>query len=84
KTALEEYPLKGRATSGVQAAGMAPTDTLVGGVAVDGKGEILVWTAGDQLLRLEARAIPTAARDRKGTRLPDLARDDRPEGIAIA
>lgn len=84
KTSLEEYPLKGRATGGVQAAGMAPTDSLVGGVVVEGREEILVWTVGRQVLRLEAKAIPTAGRDRKGARVPGLAKDDRPEGIALA
>ncbi len=82
KTALEEYPTKGRATGGVQAMGLAGGDTLVGGAVVATGDELVVWTADDAIFRVAARAIPTTARDRKGSRLADLPKGEPVAGLA--
>lgn len=82
KTPLEEYPVKGRATGGVAAIALGPKDALAGAEVAGLKDELLLWTAKDQTLRLAAKAIPTTARDRKGSRIPDLAKDDQPAGVA--
>jgi len=84
KTSLEEYPAKGRATGGVAATGLPPKDTLAAAAPLGAKEELLIWTAGDQTLRLEAKAILTMARDRRGPRAAGLAKDDRPVGVAAA
>jgi DNA gyrase subunit A len=81
KTALSEYPVKGRATGGVQAMGLAPKDTLAGVAVASPRDELLVWTQGQDGHRVPARQVPTAGRDRKGSRLPGLAAGARPAGL---
>jgi len=83
KTALEEYPSKGRATGGVQAMGLASGDSLVGGVPASASDELVVWTGKDTVLRVAAGAIPTTARDRKGSRLADLPKGETVSGLAL-
>jgi len=82
KTALSEYPVKGRATGGVQALGLGPKDSLAGAAVADLKDQLLIWTAGEEALRLPAKSLPTAPRVGKGRRLPELPTEDRPVGIS--
>ena len=82
KTVLGEYPLKGRATGGVQAMGLGPKDTLAAVTLTDAKDQLLVWTGDDECVRLMAKDIPTTARDRKGSRPAALPREARPTGMA--
>ena len=82
KTVLREYPLKGRATGGVQAMGLGPKDALAAVALIDTKDQLLVWTGDDECVRLTAKEIPTTARDRKGSRHAALPREARPTGMA--
>ena len=82
KTSLSEYPLKGRATGGVQAMGVGPKDALAGVTLTDVKDQLLVWTEDEECVRLTAKEIATTARDRKGSRPSALPREARPTGMA--
>ena len=82
KTSLSEYPVKGRATGGVQAMGLGPKDALAGVALTDARDQLLVWTEDEECIRLAAKEIATAARDRKGSRPSPLPKEARPAGIA--
>ncbi|HEX9017522.1 MAG TPA: DNA gyrase C-terminal beta-propeller domain-containing protein, partial [Chloroflexota bacterium] len=82
KTPLEEYPVKGRATGGVQAMGITPKDSIRGIAVVDARDSIVIWTDGDDAIRVAARDIATAGRDRKGSRLAAFPKGAALEGLA--
>lgn len=82
KTALGEYPVRGRVTGGVQTMGLGPKDVLAGVALTDGRDQLLVWTEDDECVRLTAKEIVTAARDRKGSRPAALPKEARPAGMA--
>ncbi|MDO8671993.1 MAG: DNA gyrase subunit A [Dehalococcoidia bacterium] len=81
KTALSEYPAKGRATGGVQVTGIAAKDRLAAVAVVGTKDEVMLWTAKDLVIRLAAKAIPTQPRDRKGVPVPGLPKGEEPAGM---
>lgn len=82
KTPLDEYPAKGRATSGVAATALPPKDVLAAAAPLSMGESLLLWTDQDQILRLEAKAITTMARDRRGSRASALGKDEHPVGMA--
>ncbi len=82
KTPLEEYPSKGRATGGVQAIGLAATETLAAAAVVENRDELLIWTDQEQTVRIFAKEIPTTARGRKGSRLASFPKEERLVGMA--
>ena len=84
RTGLDEYPLKGRATGGVQACGLGAKDGLVAATPAALADELLLWTAGGEVARLETKKVASQARDRRGTRLAVLATNDAPTGLAVA
>ena len=82
KTPLEEYPVKGRATAGVQALGLGPKDSLLAVEVAGPREHLLLWTEEEQTLRLPTKGIATAARDRRGSRISDMPQGERPAGMA--
>jgi hypothetical protein len=64
--------------------GLAPTDALVGVAIAGPRDELLAWTQEQEGHRVPAKQVPTAGRDRKGSRLPGLAPDARPAGLTRA
>lgn len=84
KTPLAEYPVKGRATGGVQATGLGTKDVLVAVAAADARDSLLVWTEDDECIRVAAKDAVTTPRDRKGARLAALPKEARPSGLARA
>lgn len=82
KTAMSEYPLKGRATGGVAVMGLGGKDLLAGVALVGAGDQLLVWTEDQEGFRLTAKQVPSAGRDRKGSRLTGLEKDARPVGVA--
>ncbi len=82
KTPLKEYPTKGRATGGVQLTGLAPKDAITGIALADAKDQLLVWTDGEECIRIAAKEIATGARDRKGSRPASIPKDGTVAGLA--
>ncbi|HEV7662996.1 MAG TPA: DNA gyrase C-terminal beta-propeller domain-containing protein, partial [Chloroflexota bacterium] len=66
RSALADYPRKGRATGGVATMQLLPKSALIG-VAVIGAGEdVLLVTDSGRTARVTADDLPLVARDRKG------------------
>jgi DNA gyrase subunit A len=84
KTALSEYPTKGRATGGVQAAGLGTKDTLACVAIVDAREQLLVWGEDEECVRISTKDVTTTPRDRKGSRPASLPKESRPAGMMRA
>jgi DNA gyrase subunit A len=84
KTSLSEYPLKGRATGGVQVMGLGSGDELAGAAVAGPRDDLLAWTQDQDGYRVPAKQVATAARDRKGSRLPGLPPEEKLAGLARA
>ncbi len=83
KTPLKEYPVKGRATSGVAIAGLAAGDRIAGVAVADARDALILWTEDDEGVLVGAKDVATAARDRRGTRLAALPKGARAAGLAV-
>jgi DNA gyrase subunit A len=91
RTPLAEFPVKGRATGGVQATGGAvgrgednkPGPTVGAAAVAPAEADVLVRTASGQAVRLAAREIPRQARASRGAVLVRLAPDDRITGVTV-
>lgn len=83
KTALAEFPLKGRATGGVAAMGLGPKERLAGAAIAESRDELCVWTEAEEAVRVPAKSIPTAGRDLRGGRLSALPKSDHPAGLSV-
>ena len=79
RTPLDEYPTKGRATSGVQTIDQRSIP-IIGQVAsarvVQESDEVTVITTGGQALRLRVFQVSISGRATRGVHLIDLAKDD--------
>ncbi|HVG98107.1 MAG TPA: DNA gyrase subunit A [Chloroflexota bacterium] len=86
RTPLAEFPVKGRATSGVQASAGGldlAAATLIPGGAEAGAGQVppgdlLLTTTGGRVIRLAARSIPRLGRPSRGSQLVQLDAGDAP------
>ncbi|HEX2517568.1 MAG TPA: DNA gyrase subunit A [Chloroflexota bacterium] len=93
RTPLAEFPVKGRATSGVQAATGGLTlaaATIIpgppGGSPSEGdgpRGDVLVSTGAGRAIRLAARAIPRLGRPSRGNQLLQLEPGDSVAGALL-
>jgi DNA gyrase subunit A len=78
---LDDFPVKGRATGGVQA---TPPGVPIGAAAVAGPdSDILVRTTSGQTVRLASREIPRQGRASRGSVLLKLGADDKVTGAAV-
>jgi DNA gyrase subunit A len=81
RTPLSEFPVKGRATGGVQATGAG---LAVGAAAVTPpEAEVLIRTETGQAVRLSTSHIPRQGRAARGALLVKLGAGDRVTGIAV-
>jgi DNA gyrase subunit A len=89
RTPLAEFPVKGRATGGVQATGAAAGrgetksggQPIAAGAVVPPTADVLVRTASGQAVRLAAGQVPRLARAARGSALVKLAPDDAIAGL---
>ncbi len=81
QTPLEDFPVKGRATGGVQATQAG--QPLAAAAIVPAEAEVLVRTASGQAMRLAAREIPRQGRASRGAALLKLGPDDSVTGLAV-
>jgi DNA gyrase subunit A len=84
RTAVAEFPVKGRATGGVQAAvGGAPlaTAALVPATALE--GDVILGTSAGRGVRLTARAIPQHGRASRGVLLAPLEAGERIASVTV-
>ncbi|MBI3972300.1 MAG: DNA topoisomerase [Chloroflexi bacterium] len=81
RTPIGEFPVKGRATGGVQVgtAGLAPAAAAI--TLPD--SDVIVRTSAGQAVRLVAREIPLLGRGSRGSVLVNLADGDRVAGLAV-
>jgi DNA gyrase subunit A len=84
RTPLTEFPVKGRATGGVQAtvSGLTlATAVVVPGAAAD--GDVLLSTAAGKVVRLPARSIPRHGRATRGVTVAQLEAGDTLAGAVV-
>jgi DNA gyrase subunit A len=67
RSALSDYPRKGRATGGVATMQLAPKTAVVGAVALGSEADALLISENGRTSRLTFEDIPLVARDRKGS-----------------
>jgi len=80
RTPLDEFPVKGRATGGVQATTSGFVIGATGLLQED--TDVLLRTSGDQSVRLSAREIPRQGRASRGAALVKLEAGDKITGLA--
>lgn len=84
-TPLDEYPTKGRATSGIATIDRHSLDKI-GEIAsarvVNDEDEVMLLTTGGLAIRLRVQQIATTGRATRGVRLIDLTRDHLVASIA--
>ena len=76
RTPLAEYPIKGRATGGVQALRLGSRDELVAATLLESKGKLLVQT--NDVIQITSEDIVLQKRDDRGARLAKL-----PKGAVV-
>jgi hypothetical protein len=76
--------VKGRATGGQAAIGLARGESFLDGAVLGKKDELVLLLPKDATLRLPANSVPVAARDGKGKRPTDLPKGEMPIGVTIA
>ncbi|HEV2123387.1 MAG TPA: DNA gyrase C-terminal beta-propeller domain-containing protein, partial [Chloroflexota bacterium] len=81
RTPLDEFPVKGRATSGVQVNASGVDAAAAGILRTD--SDLLVRTSSGQTVRLNAREIPKYSRASRGAVLLKLDGDDHVTGLTI-
>jgi len=81
QTPLEDFPVKGRATGGVQATQAG--QPLAAAAIVPAEAEVLVRTVSGQAVRLAAREIPRQGRASRGATLLKLEPGDSVAGVAV-
>jgi DNA gyrase subunit A len=81
RTALEEFPVKGRNTGGVQAT--ASGVDAAAAVVLHADSDLLVRTASGQTVRLNAREIPKYSRASRGAALVKLDTGDSVAGLMV-
>jgi DNA gyrase subunit A len=67
RSALEEYPRKGRATGGVVTMQLVGGASVVGAAVVDPNQDVLLVSASGRTARITTEGLPLVARDRKGS-----------------
>ena len=67
RSALGEYPRKGRGTGGVATMQLAPRTTLVGAAVLSAGEDVLLIAESGRTARVTAAESPPVARDRKGS-----------------
>jgi DNA gyrase subunit A len=78
RTRLSEFPLKGRATGGVESMVLARGATLAGAAVVDPNDQAVLTSFGGQVMVLTAKDVPLQGRPTRGARLMTFAKaDDR-------
>ncbi len=85
RVALDEYPVKGRATGGVLTAdqkSMEKTGKLVVSRVVQEKDEVTLISSSGIVLRLRVNAISTSGRTTRGFRVINLDKDDSVASVA--
>jgi DNA gyrase subunit A len=85
RTPLEEYPSKGRATSGVltiDPKGLEKLGQIASARVVQDEDEVTLITLAGQTLRLRVSQIASASRVTRGVRLIGLVNDDTLASIA--
>ena len=82
RTSLDEFPARGRATGGVAAMALGPKDRLTSAAVVAPRDQMLAWTDGEDTARFAAKEMAAAARDRKGGRVPGIAKEQVAVGLA--
>lgn len=81
KVPLAEFPVKGRATGGVQA---VPAGVVLGAAAVvRANADLLARTASGQTIRLSTGEMPAQGRPARGSALVRLEGDDAIVGLTI-
>jgi DNA gyrase subunit A len=67
RSALSEYPRKGRATGGVATMQLAPKTTVIGAAVISPGEDVLLVSSSGRTGRITTVELPLAARDRKGS-----------------
>jgi DNA gyrase subunit A len=82
RTAIEDFPTKGRGTKGVIAIRTSERNgDQVGAVLVLPEDEIMLITVGGTLVRTAVSGIPVLSRDTQGVRLINVAEGERLAGV---
>jgi DNA gyrase subunit A len=85
RTALTEYPVKGRATGGVQTIARAAADkigTITAARVVQDVDDLTIITANGMVLRTKVKDVKQAGRATRGVHLMDVKEGDRVVSIA--
>ena len=84
-TKLEEYPVKGRATSGVATIdqkSLGKIGKIVGARVVQEEDEITIISSAGIMLRLKTKEISASGRATRGFKLQDLGKNDTVASLA--
>lgn len=81
---LSEFPLKGRATGGVEAMALGRGAALAGAAVVEPSDQVVLTSLGGQVTVLTAREVPLQGRPARGSKLVTLSRaEDRVAAVAV-
>jgi DNA gyrase subunit A len=85
KTLMNHYKLQNRSGSGMKTANVTTkTGTLIGAKFVfDAKHELILVSSGGNLIKLQAKDVPTLGRDTQGVRVMKLTKGDRLVALAL-